>query len=473
MNMPSAAWGLPFLGLLAVLCFLYWRQGPHRALGIAVVLSFLVPAWVEFSLFGLPLNLRTSIALAGLGLFCVHPAGKLFEKLTLLDLCIGLLVITHWISDVNKGGQPFWTFLRAYGEWAVPYVAGRYAVRSPRDVQFLAAFVVGVTAVLSLWNIVEAVSGTNYFEVVWGNRPTDPFNPRNSVRWGWKRAFGSTHHAIFNGTLILLCLPWTVQLFSQVRAIWQKGLVLLTLPLTLAGLMATISRAPVIAALAIPEIVFAISTVRRAVIAGVILLVAAAGCTLYWERIDDRLLALLGDREFPVPQTVEVDGETVPFTAGRARFYILKIWGPAFLHAGLLGSGTEATAKFPPNVPGIWPGAKTLKILPMVDNAYLLQGLRFGWLGTLAFVLTTIAGIVQFLMWRRIPELQRFGLWMAATLIAYAMVLLTVWMSSDFGFVFLWTIGLSSAVLMDDPAVGARWSPASRQGISRFAPLKG
>ena len=38
------------------------RRGPHRALGIAVVLTFLMPVWVKMPILGQDISCRTAIA---------------------------------------------------------------------------------------------------------------------------------------------------------------------------------------------------------------------------------------------------------------------------------------------------------------------------------------------------------------------------------------------------------------------------
>ncbi len=80
-------------------------------------------------------------------------------------------------------------------------------------------------------------------------------------------------------------------------------------------------------------------------------------------------------------QVVEVDGEYEAFSGSRNRLLVWQIYGPLVLKGGPLGYGTEAVSSFPPNIPGLPTSAKARETLGIVDNSYLLIGLRFGWIG--------------------------------------------------------------------------------------------
>ncbi len=131
-----------------------------------------------------------------------------------------------------------------------------------------------------------------------------------------------------------------------------------------------------------------------------------------------------------------------------SRLLLLKNYNQALKSAGLTGYGMQATERFPPNIPHVPFDNVTRKQLPIIDNSYVLLTLRGGWIESLAFVLLHLIGVCQFLLVGRLSgPLSRFGYHMAATILGHAFVVFTVYPDYDFMFIFLWTIGVSSAHL--------------------------
>jgi len=132
--------------------------------------------------------------------------------------------------------------------------------------------------------------------------------------------------------------------------------------------------------------------------------------------------------------------------------------------AGWLGFGTERIGRFPPNVPFGATGRDAIEKLKFVDNTYILVDLRFGILGTACFAAFLIASIVGFY---RISQLRTadervFCGSMAAVLVMTMLVLCTVWMPHDFGFLLLWTAGVGTGLW-----VAVRNEPHSVAGESK------
>ena len=121
--------------------------------------------------------------------------------------CIALMCVSHIATDYFATGlTPILPF-RAYGEWALPYVAGRYAIRDRNDLKWIAPWVAGVLLFLGVMSCIESLSTVNPFEVIFGNRPTE-LASRNAARLGLKRAFGPTTHPIFLGMVLAVLMPW-------------------------------------------------------------------------------------------------------------------------------------------------------------------------------------------------------------------------------------------------------------------------
>ncbi len=71
----------------------------------------------------------------------------------------------------------------------------------------------GVVVVLAVWSGIEAVTNVNIANYV-GARPGG-LATIEATRWGLNRAEGPTHHPIFLGGILVLLLPWTVQVARE------------------------------------------------------------------------------------------------------------------------------------------------------------------------------------------------------------------------------------------------------------------
>ena len=68
--------------------------------------------------------------------------------------------------------------------------------------------------------------------------------------------------------------------------------------------------------------------------------------------------------------------------------------------------------------------------------------LRFGFLGLVAFTLLLLSGIFTAgSLVKRFPQNQLYAA-MCGSLTGFAVVLMTVWLNYDFGFILLWTLGI-------------------------------
>lgn len=448
MQSISPAW-LTALGcLLLAMAVTTWKSGPARALGVGVVLSFLFPCWLKAQIFGLPFDLRTTAAAVGLVVFAVHPRGRLFEKVVWLDLCLVALVIIHTASEVVHGASYPLAILGAYGEWALPYAAGRYAIRSPADINSLAKWMSAVGVLLAAVCVCESLTGINFLESYFGARPVDPLLGDAPQRQGFMRSIGNAHHPVFMGVTFLMFLPWTAQLVAASREWLGRSLGVCACFLILAGQLATLTRGAVLATLTIPVVAIGFLSRRAAVLSTVAVLFVGVCFALNWEAVDEYVHDI-GGENVQNAEMIEVGGKLVPYTSVRARLYVLEIWAPVLKHTGLLGAGSAATKAFPPNVPGVRERLQTIKLLPFVDNAYILHGLRFGWLGLGALALTLIVGLAQTMMLRQVQGVQTFVVFMASLILVFAALMMIVWLCYDFAFLFLWNLGIVSGLMVE------------------------
>jgi len=443
MMASTAGWLVCVGTILIVGAVILIRRGAVSALGIAVVLSFVVPVWLEMPIVGISMGVRTFVSIAALLAFAAWSPRRIWSPLTILDVIIAGLVVVHVASDVFHGGSVGSTALRAYGEWALPYVAGRYAMQSTRDMEPLAICVSGVLVVLAMGGLIEMASGTNLWEVIFGVRPIDGFG-RHAARFGLKRAFGTTLHPIYFGLLILILTPWPLVWMLWSKHIRDRSLAISGLVISFLGVCSSLSRGPVLGAAILLCLLASIwSRWCRWMLA------VACAALLIWVTVDLRgltsRLEWLGGEQSHLTN-LKLDGETVELSSFRHRLLLIQVYWPAMSHAGWLGYGTEAVTELPPKVPFLPADPQTRERLKFIDNSFVYHILRFGWAGALlftgAFLAAAITGIR--LAWDRSVGVLASSL--AAMVMAAAAALTTVWFSYDMGFELLWSFGVIAGI---------------------------
>ncbi len=186
------------------------RVGRRYALGSTVLLSLLVPSWLQLPIGGLPIDLRITSSAIALIVFCLHPRTRWRGPLVGTDLLLAGLVVLHVVSDSINDGFQWLLLLRAYGEWVLLYVAGRFAIQETSDLKRLLPIACSISALLGLWSVGEAVSHINPVDLIVGQHRDAP-ELADAVRFGLKRALGPVQHPIFFGLLQVLLFPWTLE----------------------------------------------------------------------------------------------------------------------------------------------------------------------------------------------------------------------------------------------------------------------
>jgi hypothetical protein len=200
------AWTATVSALCGLWCVLAWRYGPQRAIGCQVLIACLVPTWVRFEGFGiqdLPIDCRVISTVFGLVAYCFHPRATFPWRLGWLDAVMLSLVAVHLASDIDNSGWSWTLPLRVYGEWFVPYLAGRLALQSGEDMRALAPVGLAVALVLAVGGAFEGISGYHPWEWIYGERDYDGI-VRDQPRWGVTRAWGCCGHPIYFGFLQVL-----------------------------------------------------------------------------------------------------------------------------------------------------------------------------------------------------------------------------------------------------------------------------
>lgn len=439
----------PFLVVLSLLVVLWavlvWRRGPQVGLAVACIAAFAMPRWYEIELAGLPFDLRSILAIIGLVGILLHPRGRIRSPLIALDGCIAALVVVHVLSDWQQGESLAWLPLRAYGEWALPYVAGRLCVRDGEDLVKIAPWASAILLAIGALAVFEAVAKLNLFDVVFGS-PIDVRGedgekfPRNVLRYGMLRALGPTEHSIFYGLLQILLLPWAAIQLRAGLSRPAKTLGAAALIFGVLGTVATLSRGPILGLLLAGGFGLAVWSKWLRWPLAIVALVAAGALVARPAEVLTRLGNTVDEQRFKTD--VELYGRRYEMNGTMNRYLIVLAYAPAIKSGGFLGHGTEATNQFPPRVTPLPPPVEERDLLTVPDNAYLMMGLRFGWLGLLSLTLLMTAAIVT--ACRLVRERSLIGSpgWLAACLFAAAAILLTVYPSYDYVFELLFTVGL-------------------------------
>ncbi|GAB5403859.1 MAG: O-antigen ligase family protein [Aureliella sp.] len=424
--------------------------------GCVIPVAAIVPAWILLPLFETPdgtlygrgIDVKVAVGSLCLAAFCFLPKRTLPLRPVPLDFIVLALIVVHVVSDSLVSGISGMVAGRAYVEWYLPYLLGRIACQSFDDMRWI-AYTVGCIAIfLGGTSLIEAIFGMNLFEVVLGNRPVEGFS-REASRWGMKRAFGPTMHPIYLGVAGLLTLGWTIflarnALRKKVHPLW------LFTPLSIVGLVCfTGSRGPVLGvALALLGIAF--MTRKRSRFA---LLVGGILCAGLLFANREAVLSQLekwgsSGREVKTRE-LEVGDDTIVHSGTRNRLSILAVYETAVKRSGLFGFGTDAVSSFPINVPVGQAELKTIKQTRYIDNTYLLLTLRFGYLGVAVFVAACVVAVAQLVIVAdrhqgRSPS--QLATSLGGCLLAVYVVIATVWMPPDYGFLLIWTMGCSSGM---------------------------
>jgi hypothetical protein len=441
----TAGWLLAVGSITVLWAYLLIRQGPRVALGAAMVLSFAFPVWIRMDIAGLPFNVRTAVAAIAMLGYSLHPRGKIILPLTLLDFCMALMCIAHVTADTFAEGFTATLPLRAWGEWILPYIAGRYAIQSRDDLKTVAPWAVGVLVFIAIAAVFEALTKVNPFEVAFGDRPVE-LSKRTLERLGLKRAFGPTTHAIYFGMLMAMLMPWLVCLWQSFESRRIQALTVAAGIIALAGAVSTVSRTPMITVLAASGLVAALQYRFLRWPTGLSMILAALVFLIFPIQVTDALSRWTGGGD--KVRLIEVDGRAVEYSGSRSRLLILPTYSEALMKAGPTGFGSEALATFPPKIPYLAGTAALSDSMKIIDNGYVVLTLRFGWLGGCCLVLLLFTAIVTGLsLYRQRPD-QLLPATLACLLVVVAgFSLLLVSMNYDFGLPMLWTIGVLSGLM--------------------------
>ena len=424
------------------------RFGPNVAVGATLLVSLLFPKWLLLDFAGTQLDLRVASGIVALIIYCLHPRSVIRTRLIALDYLMIAMLFIHAASDLWQEGFQWGIFARIYGEWMVPYLAGRVSIIHWDHVRSLTPVAIFVVVVLVLFAACESCLHWRPYEHLFGAAEVDG-PPGNLFRWGLLRAYGPTKNPIYFGELLLLLAPWTI--FAAVLA-WRKAgpRNWAAAPLLIvAGMLFSGSRGPLLALVPFCYVMALIHLPqwrRTFIVGGVILALLAA---VNFNRVVHAVTSW-GEKKVRTPSagTISIDGDDREYSSAFHRLYLWDVYKTAMLRAGWLGFGTECTTGFPPRVPIGPEQVETLKTLWCVDCHYVLMILRFGYLGVVCLVLCGLAAARTYWKLAEQESLRRriYSEAMCGAVVATMCVLFTVWMPHDFGFWYLWTMAAGAGL---------------------------
>jgi hypothetical protein len=438
------AFWIVLLLLTLAMAIVWWRHGPRHAVIAGVLLSLLAPEWLKLEFSStIWINIRLAAMLAALSLYLLHPRSTYNFKLVWADYAMLGLLATHVLSDTLNSGFHWSILLRAYGEWAVPYLAGRVAIQYAGDAKWSVPWAVTVAFVLAGLALAESALrlSPNIPEFIVGLRTG--FVRDLAQKAGFKRAYGTTMEPLFFAMLQFLLLPWL--LYATVRTARGDGpLVWGASPIAnFVGILATLSRGPLIAMAVVGYVMQMILYPRRRVVLGIAGACMALVLVVAWPKVLNTIEALGGESQQRMKQAI--GGDVHRATSVYNRLNLFSMYEPALRSTGLFGYGTAKCTQFPPLVPRAEadPG-----LAQFVDNAFLLYTLRFGYLGLLFFTAANVASAYQFVRLALRPQAGAV-VWcaaMAGTIAATMLLLCTVFLAPDFGLFYIFMLGTSSGM---------------------------
>lgn len=451
------AWMICVGALFVLFLVVAVRTNPPIAFGVFVPIAMVFPAWVQWHLFSLPdgtvvgAGMDVKIALSSLALICYSflPGASFPVKLVLSDYAMIGLVGVHGISDLVNTGPSWLIVPRLYAEWYVPYICGRLAFQYRRDMNAIWPVLSLIASVLAFCSVFEAIARINVFELIFGLRPEEQ-TPRDADRWGLRRAYGPCLNPIYFGLLQLLLAGWSF--YAAHRAYLRRAnpLWMLTPLLSIAGIACTCSRGPILGLVLFALAVLFVRVQRSRMPLFCIAILSVVLVVAFRERVVVLLENWSGESQRIGNKSLVVNQEELmKFSGTRSRLIMLEMYRVALFRSGLIGYGTEAVTGFPIHVPIGPQEAETLKRIRYIDNEYVLLTLRFGYLGLLCFLTAAIASAWTLTRLHDIYAEENLGLlvaYVAAGLMSVMVVIFTVWMPHDYGFVLLWTFGVASGL---------------------------
>ena len=437
---------IPLIIVCANFVLMFRRTDPAIALGSSMILSFAFPSYWAVEILGAPISITTASAVVCLIMY-LAVGGKLWCRVSICDVAVNAVMLTHIAADFQHEGPA--AIPRAYGEWLLPYAAGRYALGSVSRMKHARIHIAIALGSMLLIHALDLVAGQNIaFEIT--QAFTDWEAPMRAKRYGLVRSSGLAEHPIFYAGALMALIPVAVLASMKDRMdqpVWRY--------LAVGGVslfvFILLSRGAVAATLV--TLLVVVSTLNNKIRIGLAAMLLIGGGLAYanWSTVQDlwKKTAERADSE----RVVVIDGEATTHSSTLARLNVFKVYGRAAWRAGAFGYGTAAVTGFPPNLPYMPKEADAAKTVWTIENSYLMLLLRFGFVGLSAFSLMVLSACTLPLFVRD-PNLRRHAMILAAGCLSVSLLIFTVYPDYQIILPFLFLIGLQNALV--DSKIGAK-----------------
>ncbi|MGB7323933.1 MAG: O-antigen ligase family protein, partial [Rubripirellula sp.] len=346
----------------------------------------------------------------------------------------------------------------------------RILIGSLADLRALVPWACAACIVLSVWSVFESTTKINPINVL--AQRTGSFNSESGNRMNLRRAEGPLGHPIYFGMTLAMLFPWAAEGARLARKRRLSPIFLLTPVLCVLGVFGTMSRGPMLAlaASAVAALFFYLPLLRLPLIGSTLL----GGLLMFaiWPTVVEQLESFSGEK---AEYVVSIQGKEHAYTGTKHRELLYYVYADAMEQAAWLGHGK-------------WGSKITHEMMlephlraqfRSIDNHYILLQLSWGLVGLGAFLMlgAMVVGGGSWLAISIDPEDRLLIGGITGSIAAIMLLLLTVWLASDFGFVWLMLVGmLSSAITAwlnrrsTQPAVSSVPLPAAVPLTVSFGP---
>lgn len=427
-------------------------HGARYGLWWGWMLSVMVlPAWLNFRIGPIQFEMRSAAAATSFLGFFLFPTADAAKRWVLADVLMAILFGMQMVSQYRANDLRIYTIMDVARGWLLPYLMGRWFLGSLQDIRRVLPLLCPMFVFLSVYAIVEAGIKVNPINVALG-KTFGLLEQGEGYRMGLKRAQGPLDHPIFFGMMLVMLLPWAIEAARcsrepGARRWWRF------VPWLIGGaLLATVSRGPQIAAIATLYVTLFFRNPRwRPLIFG---LAVSAAISMYVgkEVVQEVLGKMAGEKQEDVT-IIMIDGEPTEYTGTQHRVLLFTVYADALKAAGYFGFGRK--------LEGVQLEESIAERFGSIDDHYMLFYLQHGWLGIGMFGVLALCSLYYLarLAWDVNRSTSLFAAVLFGALAGVDVLLVSVWLSPDFGSVWIFCTGLS-ATLWSLPA-GSEKSPLS------------
>jgi hypothetical protein len=429
--------------LASIVAWCYVTRGPRFAVAVACGCALLFPAWVAVNLGPTLFNLRSFGCLVALVIVAVTSFRLLPGGISITDVIVLAIATSQVTTEYNVGNLTASTWMSALVEWIVPYLLGRIAFESVHDLKRLTAIMAWVCLGLSTLAIIESITKVNVLNLVFAH--VGSLQGETDIRWGLKRAEGPVSHPIFFGLVLVMILPWALEAARRAKDGDGPRWWLATPWLTGIAACCPMSRGPQIGVMACLLLtVFLRFPAWRRGLATAAIVLGISGAVAYKPLIE--LLHIWSNENQKPKETVVIAGRPVEYSGTNHRVLQLSVYQEAALNAGWGGYGLLCMSTKPSKIPYVEEHLREMFF--SIDNHYLWMLLRAGFGGIALFVLLGVSALCLLIrpaLTLDAPHSLLAGGLFASILVVMVLVT-TVFFAADFGFLWLFNIGLSGSL---------------------------